>query len=255
MKLAIMQPYFFPYLGYFQAIHAVDKYILYENFNYPTEGWMSRNRLIMKYNQPFFINALVKNKSPFKKIHEIELLENNKWKKKLLKALFLNYKGSVFFDEIYCLIESIILFECEFLHDYNANGIKSISQFLQIKTEISIKNSSYVKLEYELDHLTLDNPFFKPYINLINLEKKVARIIAICKMENSTVYINAIGGRDLYDKNIFKENGIDIFFVNTKQYKYKQFSKEFISNLSIIDVLMHNGKEGTKKLIENYNLI
>ena len=255
MKLAIMQPYFFPYLGYFQAIHAVDKYILYEHFNYPTEGWMSRNRLIMKYNQPFFINALVKEKSPFKKIHEIELLENIQWKKKLLKTLFLNYKGSIYFDEIYSLIERIILFECKFLHDYNANGIKSICQFLDIKTEISYKNSSYVKLEYELDNLNLDNPYFNPYYNLTKLEKKVARIIAICKMEKTTVYINAIGGRDLYDKTIFKENGIDLLFVETKQYSYDQFSKEFISHLSIIDVLMHNGKEGTKKLIENYNLI
>jgi hypothetical protein len=255
MKLAVMQPYFFPYLGYFQGINAVDKYILYEHFNYPIEGWMNRNRLLMKFNQPFFFNALIKDKSPFKKIHQIELLEDNQWKKKILKALFFNYKGSAYFDEIYSLIEKIVFFESKFLYDYNANGIKSISKFLEIKTQISSENNNYVQLENELYNLVSDNPFFKPLINLNILEKKVARIITICKMEKINTYINAIGGRDLYNKNIFKEYGIDLFFIETNQYSYKQFSNEFISHLSIIDVLMHNGKEGTKKLIENYNLI
>ena len=77
MKLAIMQPYFFPYLGYFQAIKAVDKYILYENLDYITEGWMHRNRILVKNQNPIYINANIISKSSNKKINEIELVQNN----------------------------------------------------------------------------------------------------------------------------------------------------------------------------------
>ena len=89
MKLAMMQPYFLPYIGYFQVIHAVDKMILYENIDYITEGWMNRNRIQIKNQQPSYINAVVSKKSSNKKIIEIQIEDGKIWKKKLLNKIFL----------------------------------------------------------------------------------------------------------------------------------------------------------------------
>jgi hypothetical protein len=256
MKLAIMQPYFFPYLGYFQAIDAVDKYVLYHNLNYITEGWMNRNRIMMKNQHPIYINAFIDGKSSFKKISEIELLKTSTWRKKILNAIYLNYKGSVFFEEIYQLIIQIIQFDTNFLFELNHKCIQLISNYLEFKTEIIIDNYNYLELELELNKYDInpEKSILNEFLNQ-KVEKKVARVIAMCKIEKSNFFINAIGGKELYDKQLFKEHGIDLFFVETKKYKYPQFSKEFVPHLSIIDVLMHNGKAGTIELIKNYNLI
>jgi hypothetical protein len=255
MKLAIMQPYFFPYLGYFQAIKAVDKYILYENLDYITEGWMHRNRILVKNQNPIYINANIISKSSNKKINEIELVQNNVWKKKLLNSINLNYRGSAYFHEIFCLIEKLVKTESKFLLEYNANIIKEVCLFLEIKTSIISDNKHYLQLETNLNSIDSGDYSQFPDLLLTKPIKKVARVIEICKIENAKTFINAIGGQALYSKDEFNKYGIELFFVKTEPFEYKQFSKSFIPNLSIIDVLMHNGKEKTKELINNYNLI
>ena len=100
-----MQPYFFPFIGYFQAINAVDKYILYENLDYIKDGWMNRNRVLIKDRNPSYLAVILDGRSSNKKIHEIELNTSFNWRRKLLNKVFLNYKGSLFFDESYHLIE------------------------------------------------------------------------------------------------------------------------------------------------------
>ena len=81
------------------------------------------------------------------------------------------------------------------------------------------------------------------------------KVLNICKNLQATEYYNAIGGQDLYDKQTFAQHGIELSFVQTQVVSYSQFAPEFIPNLSIIDVLMHNGKEGTKQLLNAYTLI
>lgn len=255
MKLAIMQPYFFPYLGYFQAIAAVDKYILYENLNYITEGWMSRNRILVKNQNEIYIKANVQSKSSNKKISEIELVQNDFWKKKLIKSIDLNYRGSEFFDEIFPIVCKLILTEQKFLYEYNAQIIKEICLYLNISTQIVSNNVNYEMMERELNKIDCKDYSTFNYLSKTKPIKKVARVIEMCRIENADVFINAIGGKELYDKNEFKEYGIELFFIETKSYYYKQFSESFFPHLSIIDVLMHNGKEGTKKLLTNYNLV
>lgn len=255
MKLAIMQPYFFPYIGYFQAISAVDKYILYENLDYITEGWMNRNRILIKNQDPIYINAKIQNKSSNKKINEIELLKNNVWKKKLIKSLYFNYSGSNFFEEIFPFLNDLINTEHKFLFEFNANIISEICFLLEIKTTIVTDNNKYNELEVLLNKIEDDDYASFPNLKINKPIKKVARVIEICNRENANIFINAIGGKELYNKNEFKKYGIDLFFIETRPYQYKQFSESFVPHLSIIDVLMHNGKEGTKELLNNYNLV
>ena len=256
MKLAIMQPYFFPYIGYFQAIHAVDKYILYENIDYIKEGWVHRNRILVKYREPKYISVNIETKSSNTKISEIKLCNNEIWKKKILHTIKYNYSGSAFFKEIYPLVEKIINQDADYIHIFNSNCIMTICSYLDISTKIQYSNQHYLEMEKTLDEEydkeEKDRLISTPYRNL---EKKTARMLTICEKEGADVFINAIGGQNIYKKEVVKDYGIDLFFIKTQEISYPQFSHSFVPNLSIIDVLMHCGKEGTIDLLHKYTLI
>lgn len=256
MKLAIMQPYFFPYIGYFQAIHAVDKYILYSNLTFIKDGWMNRNRLMLSNGSTMTFSVPVLSKSSNTQIHDIRIDNSQKWAQKLLKTIFFNYKKAPFFVQVYPLFEDILSTHYEFLVELNSQSIKQISEYLSIQTVIEDDIIEYRSLEEVLLQVDEANYSALDYLQKTKPVKKVARVIALCKNENSSVFINAIGGQELYDKNEFTEYGIDLKFIQTdNKIKYTQFSPEFIPNLSIIDVLMHNGKEGSLELIKKYTLI
>ena len=253
MKLAIFQPYFFPYLGYFQLISALDKFILYDNLNYIKKGWMNRNRLIVNHN-PFFINVPVIGQSSFKKIRDIRIDNKAPWKKKILNICYFNYKKALFFDEIFPIIEKSINIDVENLTDLNCSTIKLIAGFLDISTEIVNNTSNYETLEKDLSESNSDiNTFYSRGQNLS--DTKTIRAICICKNEQADTLINAIGGQTLYDKQVFERNGICLYFLHTLPYSYQQKSTQFFPDLSIIDTLMNCGKEGTKQLLHNYELV
>ncbi len=255
MKLAIMQPYFFPYIGYFQCIAAVDKYILYENLDYITEGWMHRNRILIKNKAASYINARTIGRSSNKKISEIELDTNFIWKKKLINSIRLNYSGAKYFEESFALIEQLIQQEHKYLFEYNTAIIKGICNFLNIKTTIISDNKNYLPFEDKLN--AIDYNDYSMFTALLKTKpiKKVARVLEMCRMEQADTFVNAIGGKDLYDKKEFEQYDIDLFFIQTGDIAYEQFNRDFFPHLSIIDVLMHNGREQTKELLNNYKLV
>lgn len=256
MKLAIMQPYFMPYIGYFQAIHAVDKYILYDNLTFIKDAWINRNRLLLCNDNITTFSVPLIAKSSYTKILDTRIDNSQKWAQKLLKTIFLNYKKASYFDEVFPLLEEILNNQCVFLSELNVLAIKTIAEFLSIDTVIEHNVSKYISIEDNL--LLVDKQDYSPfqYLEKTKPIKKVARVIEMCKAEGATSFINAIGGQSLYNQNEFAMYGIDLKFVQTDEsLKYKQFSQEFTPNLSIIDVLMHNGKEGTQELLNKYTLI
>jgi len=253
MKLAIMQPYFFPYLGYFQLINAVDKFILYDNLNYIKYGWVNRNRLVVNGN-PVFMIVPVLEKSSFMKIRDVQIDHTSRWKRKALKTIHLNYKKRSFFDEIFPMLEGIINADATYLTEINCAAIRQISEFLDIPAEIVTDISNYEPLENDLS--LSDSDVNISYLREQNLsDTKTIRVLCVCKNEQADTFVNAIGGQALYDKKIFKRNGIDLYFIHSLPYSYEQNSKEFIRDMSIIDVLMNCGKTGTQQLLNNYELI
>lgn len=254
MKIAIMQPYFFPYIGYFQAIHSVDKYLIYDNLNFIKEGWINRNRFLVISEKPTFFHVELKNLSSFKKIRDIELIENNKWRHTILNGIFLNYKHAPYFEEVYPIVESVVNYPTLSLSELDYQGITRVCDFLEVHTEIERNAAKYLELEEFLSKEDIEENDF-PEISVTGLQRKTIRILSICKREKADIFVNAIGGTKLYNKDDFEKNGIELHFVNTLEYKYKQLSTEFYPNLSIVDVLMNCGKTRTNKLIENYELI
>lgn len=251
-----MQPYFLPYIGYFQAIDAVDKYILYSDVNFSKRGWMNKNRILLKDGSIITLTLPLLNQSSCSLIHSIKIANNTNWKNKLLKTIFFNYKRASYFDETYPFIEKLFDNSFEYLYQLNGFLIESISKFIGIETIIEYENSKkYYELEQRLREIDENNYSKFKYMEKTRPEKKVARIIEICKTENATTYINAIGGQTLYSKYEFSDHGIVLNFIKMEEFDYLQFSHDFQPNLSIIDVLMHNGSEGTKRLIRKYTLI
>ena len=244
MKLAIMQPYFMPYIGYFQTMAAVDKYLLYDKVAFIKKGWINRNRIYIQNVGTQFITIPLKNKSSFTNISDVQIDNTTDWRSKMLNLIYYNYKRSLFFDVVYPLMENSIKQSSELISEYNFVVLNQIATFLDINTPIELcTDPMYEGIEEQL--AKYDD----------SLLRKYDRIKFICQANNADNYINPIGGQDLYDKKVFAEHGIKLSFVQTEQFAYPQFAPEFIPNLSIIDVLMHNGKEGTKQVLNAYALI
>jgi hypothetical protein len=252
MKLAMMQPYFFPYLGYFQLINAVDKYILYDNVYFTKNGWINRNRILEKNKGEILITMPLKNKSHLKKIYEVLIDDSQPWRKKVLKSLQNNYNKAPMFHAAFPLLEYLISYNTDNLSEYNINSIKEICNYLEIKTEIITDRKKYLSIEDNLKETT-NEKILSETDETIN--SKTKRILDVCSYEKADIYINAIGGKELYSKEIFSQNYIELFFIQSSQTYYKQYENEFIPWLSIIDVLMFNPREHIRHLLNEYTLL
>lgn len=233
MRCAIMQPYFMPYIGYFQLINAVDTFIIYDNIKYTKKGWINRNR-ILSNGKSDYITVTLKKDSDFLNINQRYL--SNTWendKKKIINKLIESYKKSPNFDAVSDLILEIFNSDLDNLFEFIFYSIVTICDFLEIKTNI-IKSSD---IDFNLE---------------LKSDKKV---IAICKSIESNKYYNPIGGLELYNKNDFAKENIELSFLKTNEITYKQYHNKFVPYLSIIDVLMFNKKNEIINLLEEYSII
>lgn len=233
MKTAVMQPYIFPYIGYFQLINAVDFFVIYDDVNFIKGGWVNRNRILINGKDSFLTIPCI-NKSPNKLIKDVNVNVNAKEFKNLLKTITLAYHKAKYFNDVYPLIEHIFETKEISIADLAIKSIKYICNYLGIKTEIKISSVDF--------HDSKD-------------QGRVERLITICETLNSENYINAIGGVDLYQKEIFHQKGVKLNFLRTDQIKYDQFQNEFIPWLSIIDILMFNSKEEIVDMLNQYDFV
>lgn len=229
-KVGIMQPYFFPYIGYFQLLNHVDQFVIYDNIKYTKKGWINRNRILVN-GEAQYISIPLKKDSDFLNVNQRFLSDDfNVEKNKILNKIKGAYRKAPQFNSVLPLIEDIFNFNDNNLFNYIFNSIKSITAFLDIKTQLII--SSTLDLNSEL-------------------YKSEEKVIEICKELNATDYINPIGGVELYDKKRFEKEGINLNFIRTEGVEYNQFGNDFIPHLSIIDVLMFNELDTVKYMINN----
>jgi len=229
MKIAIMQPYLFPYIGYFQLINAVDEFVIYDDVNFIKQGWITRNNILVDKKKYNFI-LQVERASSFKKINEIIIWKNNS---KLIKTIQQEYKKAPYFNVVYPILQEILLSNETNLSKFLIASLRKITDYLQINTVFRI--SSEIKKNDEL--------------------KGQDKVIAICQQLKATNYINAIGGQELYDKVSFSRHEIELSFIKSEPIQYAQFDNDFIPWLSIIDVIMFNSVEETKLLLHKYELV
>jgi len=232
MRLAIMQPYFFPYIGYFQLISAVDMFIVYDNIKYTKKGWINRNRMLQNGRDVMFSLPL-KSDSDNLDVCERELAADFN-RDKLLNQFNGAYRRAPYFAQTFPLVEQIVRYEDTNLFRYLHHSIVRTCEHLGIATEIRI--SSGIAINHDL--------------------KNQDKVLALCAAVGARTYVNAIGGVELYSKESFQKKGIELKFIQSKPFEYPQFDKEFVPWLSIIDVMMFNPRDTIQTCIStNYELI
>lgn len=222
-----MQPYFFPYIGYFQLIASVDVFVIYDNIKYTKKGWINRNRMLLNGSDAMFSLPLRKDSDSLDVVQRE--ISSDFDRKKLLNQLSGAYRHAPFFNDVFPLLEKVIQNTDSNLFRYIRESVEVVCEALGIET--NIVTSSDLPVGRDL--------------------KSQDKVIALCKAVGADAYINSIGGVELYEKNVFSENGIDLSFLKPRPLRYDQFGGEFIPWLSIIDVMMFNPMGEVSKVAHN----
>jgi len=231
MRLGVMQPYFFPYIGYWQLINAVDKYVIYDDVDYIKRGWINRNNVLIN-GEKRLISLRLNSASSNKHINEIEILDVHIYNRKILKTIENNYHKAPCFSKAYPLIESIINQSENNLAKFLEFEIRQVCDYLSIDTEIIV--SSRLKKDNQLSGQD--------------------KILEICKVLGADEYLNAVGGQELYSNEDFAARGIKLNFLKMLDIHYKQFKNEFVPDLSMIDVLMFNQPQEIHHMLNEFHL-
>jgi hypothetical protein len=226
-----MQPYFFPYIGYFQLIAAVDRFVILDDVNFIKRGWINRNRILINAS-PCWLSIPVTNISQFRKIAEHTCCDIP-WRQKMLRSIEMAYRRTPFFAEAYAVIAPILANRQNDLATYLADAIVALARALAITADIVTTSRNYANGDLHGQE----------------------RIIDICRQEGASHYINAEGGQDLYAESAFAAADISLSFVAAAVEPYPQLSPAFIGRLSIIDMLMNIGIQGTKAQLTSFRLL
>ena len=231
MKLAIMQPYFLPYLGYFQLMAAVDKFVVYDDVHFIKRGWINRNRILLNGKAHLFTVPLL-GASQNRLINELQVFTSETCKSKLIATLEQAYRRAPQFSEVMPVLKNLIACHDKMLGDYLWNSLTKLKSWLEIPAELVRTSSIYHNTEL----------------------KGQDRIIDICRQERCKTYVNGRGGRALYDAAFFRSHGLELRFLESNLLTYSQFDEVFHPDLSIVDVMMFNPREKVKRFLREAEL-
>lgn len=230
-KLGIMQPYFLPYIGYFQLIDAVDEFVIYDNIQYTKKGWINRNR-ILQNGTDTYITLPLKKASDFLDVRE-RFLADNFDRNKLFRQIQTAYRKAPYYEQTIDLVRQIIFCETENLFEYIYHSVLLVCKYLNIETPILVSST----------------------LNYDNMLKGQDKVQAICMERNAEMYVNAIGGIKLYQASSFLQKGIELRFIQTEFQEYRQFGNNFLPGLSILDVMMFNSTNVVDGMLKMYRLL
>lgn len=231
-KVAIMQPYLFPYIGYFQLINHVDDFVVYDDIEYTKKGWINRNRFLGP-NGPASFTLPIKSDPDTANIKDRHVSTDFD-AKKLLRRFHGAYAKAPYFTPTFDLLAHAIDAPSVNLFDFIYNALKLTCNYLGLETTLKVSSEIADFSEY----------------------RKEARVIAICSKLAATQYINPQNGMSLYNPETFAAQGIELSFLIPEFREYDQLSPNFAEGLSIIDVLMFNSVESTRDLLlKDYEIV
>ena len=227
MKIGIMQPYLFPYLGYFKLISKLNTFVFYDDVRFINKGWINRNRIISSGIVKYFTIPL-EGASQNKRICDIKISNDSDWRIKLKKNIEQSYSKAENFSKVFAVIEPILFDNKVMISEMSKLSVETLSNYLEIEVNFIKSSSKY------------NNEFIKGQ----------ERIIDICRQENASEYINLPGGQEIYSRELFCKNNIKLSFIEPKFPIYQQSVEGFVPGLSIIDVLMHNKISSVKEMLK-----
>ena len=227
-----MQPYFLPYIGYFQLIRSVDLFVIYDDVKYTKKGWINRNRFLRNGADVVF-TVPVRKDSDSLNVKDRSLAEDFD-RGKLANQLREAYRRAPFFEQAFPVIEKAVMSPLENLFEYIHGSVVDVCRYLGIDTRIVA--SSTIATDPGL--------------------RGEDRVLALCKATGASGYVNAIGGQELYSRENFQVHGIKLEFLKAHPIVYAQFGDSFVPWLSIVDVIMFNSVADTRRFLqEGYDLI
>ncbi len=238
MKLGIHQPYFFPYIGYWQLMNAVDEYVIADNLNFMKQGYINRNSILINGEAHYF-RLPVNKPSQNKLINELEISLDENEVSKMLNTIKSSYARAPYFESTYEHIKEILEFglkdENKNVAVFLENAIRSTAKKIGITTPIYLASKDVI----------LDGVY-----------KREHYVVNSCKKMGATEYYNAIGGTKLYCQKFFRENGLGLKFLKANEsIQYQQFAgNEFVPNLSIIDIMMFCSNEQISEMLGEFTL-
>jgi hypothetical protein len=231
MTVGIMQPYLLPYIGYWQLLAAVDRFVVYDNIQYTKKGWINRNRFLRDGAAAFFTVPLKRG------AHDLDVVERSIADgfnpNLLLNPLAAAYRRAPFFSSAFPVIEAVIAAVPRNLFEYLHHGLTVIADYLEIRTPIVV--SSTIPIDHRLT--------------------SQQKVLALCETLGANRYINTIGGRELYFAPVFEERGIELRFIQSHPVTYPQFDRPFVPSLSIVDVMMFNSRDAVRGMLGTYDLV
>lgn len=231
MKLAIMQPYFLPYIGYWQLMAAADAFVVYDRIKYTKKGWINRNRLLLNGGDAMFSLQLASGSDALM-VCERELAASFD-RAKLLAQLEGAYRRAPQFEALRPWLRELVLDPSTNLFDYLWQSIAKVRERLGLGTRMIVSSSV-------------------PHDESLKSQDKV---LALCEALGATSYINPIGGLELYERETFAARGIELKFHKARPFDYPQFGAPHVPWLSILDVLMFNTPEAVQEHLRHYELV
>lgn len=235
LKLVLMQPYFFPYIGYFQLMNLCDEFIVFDTAQYIKKGWINRNRILHPEGTPTYVNVPIQKFKSNTLIKDILIDNKADWKQSIISRLQQYYKNAPYKEQVITFVDKCLREEFIFLSELNIHILKETCDYLNINCRIT----SLSKSDFEYEDATAPDEWG----------------LNICKALNAKTYINAPGGILFFDKNKYIKEHIEIKFINPTLNRYIQNCETFIPGLSIIDVMMFNSVEDIQKMLLSYEEI
>lgn len=226
MKLALMQPYLFPYIGYFQLLSQVERFVFYDDVNFIKNGWINRNRLSLN-GAPQYFTVPLSNASPFQKIRDVAITPASGWRRKLGESIRHAYSRAPHFATVSALVQRVFDTDTLRIGELAKTSVRQVADYLDLATEFIDSSAPYGNADLH----------------------GMQRVLDICRIEHATDYYNVPGGRALYESAAFAERGVRLHFVEPLPFKYMQGGPDFLPSLSIIDVLMYNDPARVRGLL------
>lgn len=221
-----MQPYWFPYIGYFQLIAHSDVFVIRDEVQYTKEGWINRNRFLVA-GEPRWITLPVKRAPHRSRISEREYLLEQPEVDRVARRLEEAYRSAPQFEAVRRLVTETMSYDTATVSAFNTNAIEAVLEFIGVDVEVLAASS----------------------LQLADGVGGEDRVIEICRRVNATRYLNPIGGRTLYSAERFADGGLELAYLTPGLTPYEQFGGPFVESLSIIDVLMFNDRRAVRAMV------
>jgi hypothetical protein len=235
MKLAAMQPYYFPYLGYFGLIKHSDMFIIGDNVQFMKGGWIARNR-VLKQDDGWQYIGVPLAKHPMKTmIKDVKICDSEPWQEKIFKQLVHYKRNAPYYEVVIRFLQNTFSYCTESISDLNTHSLAEVCKYIGIP----YKGIAFTKMDCSIESADAPDEW----------------ALNICKAIGADTYINPPGGIEFYDRKKYTEAGVTLQFLKINLRPYNQGRESFEEGLSIIDVMMFNSPQEIQKMLDDYELL